>query len=485
MEQTPESSTPKTTPTTTPTPEKPPFLEMLWEGIKDWFEDFIDLREGMDQKGTIAAIKNNQRMRGANAWLLMCSIMIASLGLDLNSAAVIIGAMLISPLMSPILGMGLAVAINDRETLFISGRHFGIAILIALATSTFYFWITPLGSLTEQIIMRTEPTFLDGLVAVFGGLAGIISSSRKDVSNAIPGVAIATALMPPLCVTGYGLANANWDIAINSFYLFFLNSFFIAATTFLIIRLMRFRMKKYMNDLERRRTSTYLLIFSLIIIIPSAIILRSLWQERQLELRVNNYVTAFFGDDKDPRVIDHTFINTDTTDQLVIQVFGKFIEERSMEPYLAGLDSFNLSNTELSLIQDADLGLEQIGKMQKELTDMKVLANQLQSVNQARSEQEMIIESLKTTVDSLVSQDIPFKGVCDEAKVLFPKIKSLSYGVTQKTDFTAQIQIDQLPVFLIQWDRSKPRQSRRTDEQKLQDFFKLRTQLDTLVIISY
>ncbi len=179
---------------------KSDFLKLL-DSIREWWKELVDLQQGTDKENTIISIKNNKRVRGANAWLLMCSIMIASLGLDLNSPAVIIGAMLISPLMSPILGIGLSVAINDRDALYTSLFHFGVSILIALVTSTLYFYITPFGEITPEIQSRTQPTLLDGLVAVFGGLAGIISISRKDSSNAIPGVAIATALMPPLCVT--------------------------------------------------------------------------------------------------------------------------------------------------------------------------------------------------------------------------------------------------------------------------------------------
>ncbi|MBK7871513.1 MAG: DUF389 domain-containing protein [Saprospiraceae bacterium] len=198
---------------------------VILRAVRMWFKDLINLEEGLDREGTVVSIKSGKVMRGANAWLLMCSIMVASLGLDLNSAAVIIGAMLISPLMSPILGIGLAVGINDRDALFLAIRQFSIAIAIALFTSTLYFLITPLGELTKEIEARTAPTFLDGLVAVFGGLAGIISTSRKEKGSAIPGVAIATALMPPLCVTGFGIATGNWQIMLNSFYLFFLNSF--------------------------------------------------------------------------------------------------------------------------------------------------------------------------------------------------------------------------------------------------------------------
>ena len=148
----------------------------------------------------------------------MCSIVIASIGLDLDSQAVIIGAMLISPLMSPILGIGLSVGINDYNTLKKSLSHFAIAIGIALITSTIYFYLSPFDQITPQISARTEPTFLDVLIAFFGGIAGIVSNARKDISTTLPGVAIATALMPPLCVTGFGIANAeNWDVALSSF----------------------------------------------------------------------------------------------------------------------------------------------------------------------------------------------------------------------------------------------------------------------------
>ena len=245
----------------------------LWSNVKDFFEDLVDLKDGMDVEGTITNIHSNKRMKGANAWLLMCSIMVASLGLDLNSPAVIIGAMLISPLMSPILGIGLGIGTNDKRTLIISLQHFGLAIAIALITSFIYFRLTPFGGITDEIMSRTSPTLLDGMVAIFGGLAGVISITRLDKSNAIPGVAIATALMPPLCVAGFGLANGVWSFFLNAFYLFFLNSSFIAITTYIIIRILGFPFKAYINKKERRRNQLYISIFSLIILIPAVTIL--------------------------------------------------------------------------------------------------------------------------------------------------------------------------------------------------------------------
>ena len=234
------------------------FLSRIW----NFFYNLLDLKNGLDKEGTIINIKSNKEMKGANAWLLMCSIFIASLGLDLNSPAVIIGAMLISPLMSPILGIGLGIGINDRNTLNVSGYHLLIAIGIALVTSTLYFsitsWLEIGKGFTDEIKGRTSPNILDAMVALIGGLAGIISSSRKDKSNAIPGVAIATALMPPLCVTGYGIAqlfgyligadNINLDfvnIMFNSFFLFVLNATLVALGTYFIVRFMDFPSRSF------------------------------------------------------------------------------------------------------------------------------------------------------------------------------------------------------------------------------------------------
>jgi len=290
----------------------------LFRNILQWFRQLINLEEGMDREGTIVYIKNSKRIRGSSAWLLICSIMIASLGLDLNSPAVIIGAMLISPLMSPILGVGLGIATNDRESTFISLQHFSVAILIALTTSILYFSVTPLGDITDEIRARTAPTLLDSMIAIFGGLAGIISVSRKEKSSAIPGVAIATALMPPLCVTGYGIANGNWSITLNSFYLFFLNSFFISISTFVIIRLMKFPYKSFLDRKEARRNRLAILVISLILLLPSGKILLDLLQNRSRDARIEAYIGEFFRQNPNTNCLDYDYIEGDSINQLYL-----------------------------------------------------------------------------------------------------------------------------------------------------------------------
>ncbi|MCB0653632.1 MAG: DUF389 domain-containing protein [Saprospiraceae bacterium] len=455
------------------------FKEVFY-AVKDWFADLIDLKEGLSREGTIIAIKNNKRMRGANAWMLMCSIMIASLGLDLDSAAVIIGAMLISPLMAPILGIGLAVGINDREALIISLRHFSIAIFIALITSTFYFSITPLGLPTSEILRRTSPNLLDSLVAVFGGLAGIISISRKDQSNAIPGVAIATALMPPLCVSGYGLANGNWQVMLNAFYLFFLNSFFIALTTYIIIRLLKFPFKAHLDERDARRTSIFILVFSLIIILPSAKILKDLIVFQKNKAKAELFIQDHFKEN----CIDFSFVEGDTTNQLVLELLGRSITPDSVNHYnnLLATD-YDLKNTILSIIQDNSIRLDKINKMQLELSSLGQIANQLETVNTVKTDQETLIKELSHKIDSINSISIPLKKIGNELKTIFPKLDEVGFANIEKSAFNNGTVT--LPLLIIKWDRKTSLNQRQNDEKKIYDFMIQRANLDTLQIIAY
>ncbi|MDX1478730.1 MAG: DUF389 domain-containing protein, partial [Saprospiraceae bacterium] len=314
------------------------------QSIRTFFRKLIDLEAGLDREGTVFEIRANCKMQGANAWMLMCSIMIASLGLDLNSPAVIIGAMLISPLMAPILGVGLGIGTSDHATIGISLRHFAIAIGIALFTSTLYFLITPLGTVTPEILARTEPTILDVAIAVFGGVAGIISASRKDKSNAIPGVAIATALMPPLCVSGYGLATGNMSIALSSFYLFFLNSFFVALATYAIVRFLHFPTVNHIDARDRKKQSWIIFISSLVMIIPSAFILVGVIRDIQESHRVDNFVRSHFADYM--KYIDAwDYVHADTTNTLILKVYGSEIDDYLLTNYQSNMARFGLENT--------------------------------------------------------------------------------------------------------------------------------------------
>ena len=197
------------------------FVNTLWNFSKDT----LSFADEVDKTATVKMIKSEIQFKGFNIWILIFSIIIASIGLNTNSTAVIIGAMLISPLMGPIMGVGLSLGTNDWGTLVISFRALLITVFVSLLTSTLYFLITPFGEAGDELLGRTHPELRDVFIAIFGGLAGIMANTRNKVTNVIPGVAIATALMPPLCTAGYGIATANWKFFSGAFYLFIINTY--------------------------------------------------------------------------------------------------------------------------------------------------------------------------------------------------------------------------------------------------------------------
>src|SRR5210317_2285224 len=226
----------------------------LFQSIKQFLKELLDFRDDTDRDATIQAIKGDISFKGATAWILVCSIFVASIGLNANSTAVVIGAMLISPLMGPILGVGLSIAINDIDTLRRSLINLAIMIVLSLITAFLFFKFFPLSEDTSELLGRTQPDIRDVLIAFFGGLALIIARTKRGtIASVIFGVAIATALMPPLCTAGYGLAKGKWDYFFGAMYLFTINTIFIALATFLVLKLLRFPMIKYANSKKRKR----------------------------------------------------------------------------------------------------------------------------------------------------------------------------------------------------------------------------------------
>lgn len=214
-------------------------------------------------------IKKGVEFKGINLWTLIFAIFIASIGLNVNSTAVIIGAMLISPLMGPIMGIGLGAGIYDFELIKSALKNLIIATLIGLFASTLYFILSPLHHAQSELLARTSPTIWDVLIAFFGGLAGIVASSRNKFNNVIPGVAIATALMPPLCSAGFGLATGQWNYFFGAFYLYLINSVFISISTFLIVRYLKFKAVNHVDPLTAKKIKNWIGIIAILTILPS------------------------------------------------------------------------------------------------------------------------------------------------------------------------------------------------------------------------
>lgn len=245
--------------------------------------DLITLHKGEEEKDKVMAdVKENISFRNANLWILACAILIASVGLNMNSTAVIIGAMLISPLMGPITGAGFALGTYDFQLLKRAGKNLLIATIVSLLVSTIYFLISPFKETQSELLARTSPNIYDVLIAFFGGLTGAISLTRIDKGNPIPGVAIATALMPPLCTAGYGIAIGNLTYFIGAFYLYIINCFFICIATFFIIKYLKYPAVRTVNTVHDRHIRNGLTVLVIVMTVPSFYLAYTLYQQKKI-----------------------------------------------------------------------------------------------------------------------------------------------------------------------------------------------------------
>ncbi|TXF88945.1 DUF389 domain-containing protein [Neolewinella aurantiaca] len=454
------------------------------QSISKWFKDFMDLREGSDRAGATESISNGKLMRGSNAWMLVCSIMIASLGLNLNSGAVIIGAMLISPLMNPILGVGLAIATNDREMLWQSLKNFGIAIAIALITSIVYFALTPIDIFTEEMQARTEPTILDALVAVFGGLAGIISVTRLDKTNAIPGVAIATALMPPLCVAGYGIVLAFSDPAqgLSVFwragYLFFLNSFFIAVMAYLIIRLLRFPYRKYVNAEDKRRSKVIIGLISVLMILPGAYVLKGVIADLRMDRSAREFTLKYFPSSKSTYLF-----NRETPEQplLIFPLKDRLLDRDSLEYYsnLLRNPPYNLQGARI--VTDTSFTASQMAGIQSKLNTMDNQSTRLNAVEQRLGFVIARQEQLREEVSNKLSDSLRYQELTTRLKLAFPSVESVFVAERGQRDSTATIPLVALRRSLS--GRRPPASVAAAERERMDKYLRSELAADSIVLV--
>lgn len=263
----------------------------LVASIKVFLIELLDFREDTDREATISAIKADVPFKGATAWILICSIFVASIGLNADSTAVVIGAMLISPLMGPILGVGLSIAINDIDTLRKSLISLLTMVFLSLLTAFFCFYFLPLYEDNSELLGRVKPDIRDVLIAFFGGLALIIARTKKGtIATVIFGVAIATALMPPLCTAGYGLSQGNWDYFKGAMYLFAINTIFIALATFVVLKVLRFPMLNYANSKRRKTIARIAALIAFAMMLPAGWTFYDVIKESQYKSDYKNYL---------------------------------------------------------------------------------------------------------------------------------------------------------------------------------------------------
>jgi len=400
-------------------------------------------------------IKKGIMFKGTNLWILIFAILVASVGLNMNSTAVIIGAMLISPLMGPINGVGYSIATYNFPLFRESLRNFGYAIGISLLTSTLYFILTPISTAQSELLSRTSPTIYDVLIALFGGFAGIVAISSRNKGNVIPGVAIATALMPPLCTAGYGLATLQFNFFYGAFYLFTINTVFIAIASMLISRLLKFPIRNIIDTAKKKRINHIIYFIISLVLVPSIYFGYQLIQkERFIEnadkyiIDISNYEGNFLLKsqvDANKRTIVLVYAGKNLT-----AVQKKLIAEKSIY--------FNLKNPKIVIEQG--LAFEDIDTKN---TETAKLRNELFNISNILSANQLQLDSIAK---------IPYTGhyLLNELRKFYPQIKTCSYAQTLQFADTNNSPNNTRLIVLSTDKRGIP----KADKKKIEEFIKTR-----------
>ncbi|MEG2240615.1 MAG: TIGR00341 family protein [Alistipes sp.] len=435
--------------------------------FRAFFKDRFSLEDDKAQRDEVVAnISKGVEFRGVNLWILIFATMIASLGLNVNSAAVIIGAMLISPIMGPIMGIGMSLGINDFSLLKRSLRNFTLMFVIAIITSTIYFLISPLEAARSELLARTVPTTYDVLIALFGGLAGIVAQSRKDrTSTVIPGVAIATALMPPLCTAGFGLATGQLQYFIGAFYLFLINSVFIALATYAMVRFLKYEKETFIDKKRERNAKRLMMLITLITFIPSVFIGFHMVRVSVFDAMADKYVNQVFNH-RHTRVIEYTRTYKQGTEpsRIELTLVGEVLDEEMIESAREQLSSFGLREAELVVRQANGANEDEVdvNALQKSYTEL------LHEKNRQISEMKAAVSRYKVT-------NVEVDDLSKEVGVMIHNVAtiSLTKGVTFDVSGVAK---DTLIVCVV-----TPKDStKHIDKQILRQWLRIRTKVNNI-----
>ena len=440
----------------------------VWNRFTQTFKNVLDISEHIDTSSAEKAIRNNVFFRGPNAWILAIATVIASVGLNVNSIPVIIGAMLISPLMGPIFGLGLGLGINDFDLMKTAGKNLLVMIGISLVASFLYFLITPLSlNNPTELLARTNPTIYDVLIALFGGFAGIFEQCRKDKGTVFAGVAIATALMPPLCTAGYGLASGNLHYFAGALYLFIINCLFIMLATYTMVKYLKFNAKEIADEKLRLRTKAVSTILIILFIIPS------IWSAVLLVKQTNfeDRALAFIEDNK---TVDKSFIY----DHKITHSDGS-----KVELFFTGepLSQSAKSNIEASA-KEHGIKPEQIiisEHVTAEGTDqMELVRSIYERTDHELSRRDAQIQQLHEQLKMIQGNEIPYMQLQKEIALSYPQIGDIYCG---RGALAARDSLNASPCIIV---IPKCSDSLRVEEKiKLTEWLKLRLATENVVIL--
>ena len=453
--------------------------EGLLTGIIIFLKSVLSFHKDVDKNSTVNAIKADISMKGTTAWILICSILIASVGLNANSTPVVIGAMLISPLLGPILGLGFSIATNDIETLKNSSINFIVMVVLSVATSYLFFLIFPQGEEISELLSRTKPDLRDVLIAFFGGLALIIAKTKKEnISSAIFGVAIATALMPPLCTVGFGLAEKNMDYAGGAIFLFVINSIYIIIATYIVLKILRFPLVNYANSSRRTFINRIVTIISILILIPAVIKFNYVIKESSFNSQSKDFLNnELVGLPNFEYLVRRAEIDyNDGDSKISINTFGqKPLNEEIISFLNKKIKNYSsLENTILEFNQEKSNSTNS-NEFIKELRfrdslELVSKSNEINKLNQKLND-----------LESLSKEKLIFESLAKEIKIIYPDLNQFEVFETIKTDFN---QIDTVLVFNLRWNDEIENQEKLKLNENVRSWLKFQLESDVFEIRS-
>ncbi len=426
---------------------------------------FLSLESELDDLEKIhETIVKESILKGTNLWILVFAIIVASVGLNMNSTAVIIGAMLISPLMGPINGMGYSIATHNYELFRKALNNFLFAVAASLVASTIYFALSPVSTAHSEILARTAPTIYDVLIALFGGLAGIVAISSKHKGNVIPGVAIATALMPPLCTAGYGLATGQLYYFFGAFYLFTINSVFIALASIVVSQVLKFPIRTIVDPDRKKKTNRWISFVIVLILLPSIYFGYGLVQKEKFITNANKYiatVSAFEGNYLLKSEID-------ATNKTITLIYaGINLDKKQKESINQRAERYNLADSKIVIKQG--LSFNNFSGKDSEIFTLK---EQLSRLNSELKEKV-------TLIDSLTNNGKMGQTILKELKTIFPQFTSCTYA--ESLEFNDKITTPTKKIIVIL--ALKDNRLTNLDKNRVRSWLKTRLNNDDINVI--
>ena len=445
--------------------------------VKSFIEEYLDVRrDKADESEAVKSIREGVEMKGATIWILIAAILLASLGLNVNSTAVIIGAMLISPLMGPIMGVGLAIGLGDFDLMKRSFKNYLVITLFSVLTATLFFLISP--SVSEgqsELLARTSPTIYDVFIGLFGGAAGFIAVSTTKKGSVIPGVAIATALMPPLCTAGFGLATGNLIYFLGAFYLYFINSVFICVSTYLGTRVMRFSRLKYVDKEREKKVRQYIIWVVVLTMIPAIYLTVGILNDTLYDSSVNRFVNEQLSFEN-AQVVDKKVDTRDGQKELRVVLVGKEVPDSTILMAQRRMEDYKLGDTKLVVLQG--VSGQQAVTMDINSVRAQVLEDFYNNGEVKLQQQAVLIDSLQSMLNTIHTYDELARALTSEMKVLYPQVSRFSLSRTLEMS-TDSARVDTVTFAVVKLNKRLDDR----DKAKLIEWMKARTNAKELRLL--